>query len=232
MSQYDSLKEQVFQANISLSRAGVIIYNFGNVSGINREQGVFAIKPSGVMYEALKPEDIVVLDLEGNVIEGTLRPSSDTKTHLELYKNFASIGGVVHTHSTYAVSWAQAGRSIPVYGTTHADQTHLDIPCTDFMDDDQIKGDYEQETGRQILRAFENLSPEEVQMVLVAGHGPFTWGETPEKAVVNAVVLESLAKMAYLTEQINPHTSRLKESLIQKHYLRKHGPGAYYGQEK
>ena len=232
MSVYNELKTCVYESNMQLSCQGVVIYNFGNVSGIDREQGVFGIKPSGVDYKALKPEDIVVLDLNGVVVEGSLRPSSDTKTHLELYKNFANIGGIVHTHSTYAVSWAQAARPIPIYGTTHADQTHLDIPCTEFMSDERIQGDYEEETGRQILKAFQNLSYEEVQMVLVAGHGPFTWGESPEKAVVNAVVLESLAKMALLTEQINPHSKRLKEPLIQKHYQRKHGSDAYYGQEQ
>ena len=215
---------------MELPRQGVVIYNFGNVSGIDRERGAIAIKPSGVPYDVLKPEDMVTLDLEGHVIEGDLTPSSDTKTHLVLYNNFPNIGGVVHTHSTYAVSWAQAARPIPVYGTTHADQTHLDIPCTEFMTNEMIQGDYEQETGRQILAAFENISYEEVQMVLVAGHGPFTWGVTPEKAVFNAVVLESLAQMALLTEQINPQVGRLKQSLIQKHYQRKHGPDAYYGQ--
>ena len=215
---------------MELPRQGVVIYNFGNVSGIDRERGVIAIKPSGVLYDALKAEDMVILDLEGHVIEGDLTPSSDTKTHLVLYNNFPNIGGVVHTHSTYAVSWAQAARPIPVYGTTHADQTHLDIPCTEFMTDEMIQGDYEQETGRQILKVFENISYKEVQMVLVAGHGPFTWGVTPEKAVFNAVVLESLAQMALLTEQLNPQVGRLKQSLIQKHYQRKHGPDAYYGQ--
>ena len=215
---------------MELPRQGVVIYNFGNVSGIDRERGVIAIKPSGVLYDALKAEDMVILDLEGHVIEGDLTPSSDTKTHLVLYNNFPNIGGVVHTHSTYAVSWAQAARPIPVYGTTHADQTHLDIPCTEFMTYEMIQDDYEEETGRQILKAFENISYKEVQMVLVAGHGPFTWGVTPEKAVFNAVVLESLAQMALLTEQINPQVGRLKQSLIQKHYQRKHGPDAYYGQ--
>jgi len=215
---------------MELPRQGVVIYNFGNVSGIDRERGVIAIKPSGVLYDALKAEDMVILDLEGHVIEGDLKPSSDTKTHLVLYNNFPSIGGVVHTHSTYAVSWAQAARPIPVYGTTHADQTDLDIPCTEFMTYEMIQDDYEEETGRQILKAFENISYKEVQMVLVAGHGPFTWGVTPEKAVFNAVVLESLAQMALLTEQLNPQVGRLKQSLIQKHYQRKHGPHAYYGQ--
>lgn len=230
MSKYDDIKYRVYQANMELPRQGVVIYNFGNVSAIDRELGIIAIKPSGVMYDDLNVEDMVILDLTGTVVDGALRPSSDTKTHLVLYKGFPSIGGVVHTHSTYAVSWSQAARSVPVYGTTHADQTHLDIPCTDFMSDAMIQGDYEEQTGLQIVKTFEKLSYEQVQMVLVAGHGPFTWGETPEKAVFNAVVLEALAHMAYLTEQINPQVTRLKESLIQKHYMRKHGPNAYYGQ--
>jgi len=230
MTGFSKIKHRIYKANMELPRQGVVIYNFGNVSGIDREAGVIAIKPSGVMYDDLRSEDIVILDLAGNVIEGDLKPSSDTKTHLLLYNNFPNIGGVVHTHSTFAVSWSQAARPIPVYGTTHADQTHLDIPCTEFMTDEMIQGDYEEETGRQILKTFENISYKEVQMVLVAGHGPFTWGATPEKAVFNAVVLEALAEMALRTEQINPNVERLKESLIQKHYQRKHGPGAYYGQ--
>ena len=231
MKKFDAIKKRVYETNMELPRQGVVIYNFGNVSAIDREEGIVAIKPSGIMYEALRAEDMVVLDLAGNVIEGELNPSSDTKTHLVLYNNFPDIGGVVHTHSTFAVSWSQAARPLPVYGTTHADQTHLDIPCTEFMSDEMIQGDYEEETGHQILKAFENISYKEVQMVLVAGHGPFTWGATPEKAVFNAVVLEALAEMAILTEQINPNVTRLKESLIQKHYLRKHGPDAYYGQK-
>ena len=230
MRNFSDLKSRVYNANMELPRQSVVIYNFGNVSGIDRERGVFAIKPSGVLYDKLTPEDIVILDMDGKVIEGNLNPSSDTKTHLVLYKHFPNIGGVVHTHSTYAVSWAQACRSIPVYGTTHADQTHLDIPCTQVMADDKIGGDYEEQSGLQILEAFESLSYEEMQMVLVAGHGPFTWGATPEKAVFNAVVMESLAHMALLTEQINPDVGRLKETLIQKHYQRKYGTNAYYGQ--
>ena len=232
MSKYDDIKQRVYDANMELPRQGVVIYNFGNVSAVDRDEGIVAIKPSGVMYDVLKADDMVILDLAGNIIEGELKPSSDTKTHLVLYSKFPTIGGIVHTHSTYAVSWSQAARSIPVYGTTHADQTHLDIPCTAFMSDDMIRGDYEEKTGHQIVKTFANLSYEEVQMVLVAGHGPFTWGETPEKAVFNAVVLEALAKMALLTELIHPNVARLKESLIQKHYQRKHGPNAYYGQGK
>ncbi len=227
---YEELKHRVYEANMELPRAGVVIYNFGNVSAIDRERGVIAIKPSGVMYEDLEPEDIVIVDLDGRVVEGRLKPSSDTKTHLVLYRHFPNIGGVVHTHSTYAVTWAQACRSIPVYGTTHADHLHLDIPVTELMSDEAIALDYEEETGLQIVKTFEHISPDEVPMVLVAGHGPFAWGPTPEKAVYHAVILEELAKLALLTEQVNPQTPRLKEALIQKHYQRKHGPNAYYGQ--
>ncbi|MDZ7291913.1 MAG: L-ribulose-5-phosphate 4-epimerase [candidate division KSB1 bacterium] len=230
MSKYDELKHRVYECNMALPKHGIVIHTFGNASGIDREQGLIAIKPSGVLYEVLKPEDIVIVDLDGRVVEGTLKPSSDTKTHLVLYKAFPKIGGVVHTHSTYAVAWAQAAKPIPVLGTTHADHTHLDIPCTAFMADDKIQNDYELETGNQIVTTFANISYEEVEMVLVAGHGPFTWGKTPEKAVYNSVILEELAKMALLTLQINPKTPRLKEALIRKHYQRKHGPGAYYGQ--
>ena len=230
MSSLKELKERVYEANMELSRKELVIRTFGNVSGIDRGRELIAIKPSGVPYGELSPEHIVLVDLEGTVVEGGLNPSSDTKTHAVLYRNFSTIGGVVHTHSPYAVSWAQAGRKIPVYGTTHADQTHLDIPCTPLMSDEQIKGDYEHETGLQIIRTFEHLSYEQVEMVLVGGHGPFTWGVTAEKAVFNAVILEALAEMALLTEQINPQAKRLKQSLINKHYQRKHGPNAYYGQ--
>lgn len=230
MSRYNDLKHRVYDANMELPRAGVVIYNFGNVSAIDREAGVIAIKPSGVMYDVLKPEDIVIVDLDGRVIEGALSPSSDTRTHLVLYRHFSTIGGVVHTHSTYAVAWAQACRAIPVYGTTHADHLHLDIPVTELMADDAVERDYEEETGMQIVKTFEHISPDEAPMVLVAGHGPFTWGKTPEKAVYHAVILEELAKMALFSEQLSPGLPRLKESLIQKHYLRKHGPNAYYGQ--
>ena len=232
MSKYDEIKQRVYTCNLELPKRGVVIYNFGNVSAIDREEGIIAIKPSGVMYDVLKAEDIVVLDLDGKVVEGKLNPSSDTQTHLVLYNAFPHIGGVVHTHSTYAVSWAQAARPIPILGTTHADHLHVDIPCTDFMSDAMIERDYEIETGHQILKAFENLSYEEIEMVLVAGHGPFTWGKTVEKAVYNCVVLEELAKLALFTEQINRDVPRLKESLIQKHYQRKHGPDSYYGQRR
>jgi L-ribulose-5-phosphate 4-epimerase len=224
------LKEITWRCNLEIPKHGLAIYTFGNVSAIDRERGVFAIKPSGVPYENLKPEDMVVVDLDGRVVEGSLNPSSDTKTHLGLYKAFPKIGGIAHTHSTHATAWAQAAKPIPVLGTTHADHLHLDVPCTEFMADDRIQNDYEVETGNQILKTFEKFSYEEVEMVLVAGHGPFTWGKTAEKAVYNSVVLEELARMALLTMQINPKARRLKDALIQKHYQRKHGPDAYYGQ--
>lgn len=231
MGKFDALKEQAYQCNLDLPKYGLVLFTFGNVSAIDRDAGVFAIKPSGVDYDALKPADMVVLNMEGDVVEGKMNPSSDTKTHLVLYKEFPNIGGVVHTHSTYATAWAQAVRSMPIYGTTHADHLHRDIPCTPMMADSRIKGDYEVETGHQILNTFKQLNPDEVSMVLVAGHGPFTWGKTAEKAVYNAVVLEELAKMAILTEQVNPQVTRIKDSLIQKHYQRKHGPDATYGQK-
>ena len=229
---YDSLREECFEANMELPRLGLVLYNFGNVSCIDRQAGVFAIKPSGIVYEALAPKDIVIVDLDGKVVDGTLRPSSDTNTHLELYKAFPAIGGVVHTHSTFAVGWAQAARAVPLYGTTHADHLATDIPYTDFMPDECIQNDYETETGRQIIEFFREhgLDPSEIPMVLVAGHGPFTWGATAAKAVFHARVLEELCKMAFLTEAINPDVHRLKDSLIQKHYNRKHGKDAYYGQ--
>lgn len=216
---------------MELPKKKLVVYTFGNVSAIDREKGVFAIKPSGVPYDELKPEDMVVVDFENRVIEGKLRYSSDTKTHTILYKNFPEIGGIVHTHSTYSVAWAQAVKPIPIFGTTHADHMPVDIPCTKIMSDKMIQGDYEVETGNQIIELFKNYSYTEVEMVLVACHGPFTWGKTPEKAVYNSVVLEELAKMALFTLQINPNSVRLKKSLIDKHYKRKHGKNAYYGQK-
>jgi L-ribulose-5-phosphate 4-epimerase len=230
MSKYNEIKQRVYQCNMELPKNEIVIYNFGNVSAVDRKEGIIAIKPSGIMYNELTSEDIVIVDLNGNVMEGTLNPSSDTKTHLVLYNNFPDIGGIVHTHSTYAVAWAQAAKPITILGTTHADHLHLDIPCTEFMTDGMIQGDYEVETGNQILKIFETISYEEIEMVLVAGHGPFTWGKSAEKAVYNSVILEELAEIAFLTYQINPQISRLKETLIQKHYFRKHGPNAYYGQ--
>lgn len=218
---------------MEIPRESLAIVTFGNVSGIDRNAGVIGIKPSGVPYHRLKIEDIVILDLDNTVIEGTMRPSSDTATHIVLYKNFPTIGGVCHTHSTYAVAWAQAMREIPNMGTTHADHMVSAVPVTEVISDEMIEGDYELETGNQILDVFRKqlLSPEEVEMVLVACHGPFTWGKDPGKAVYNAVVLEEMAKMAFLTLQIDPGTPAIKQSLIDKHYFRKHGKNAYYGQD-
>ncbi|KAA0992003.1 L-ribulose-5-phosphate 4-epimerase [Dyadobacter aurulentus] len=233
MSKYTYLKEQVYEANMEIPREELAIVTFGNVSGIDRAEGVVAIKPSGIPYHRLRPADIVIVDLDNKVIEGTMRPSSDTKTHTLLYKNFPSIGGVCHTHSTYAVAWAQAIRPIPNLGTTHADHLTAAIPVTEVMSDEMIQGNYELETGNQILDLFaaQQLSYEEVEMVLVACHGPFTWGKDPAKAIYNSVVLEEIARMAYLTLQINPLAGTIKQSLIDKHYFRKHGKNAYYGQE-
>jgi len=230
MNSYKELKELVWKYNLQLPQHGLVTFTFGNVSAVDRGKGVFAIKPSGVFYDVLRPDDIVIVDLENNVVEGKLRPSSDTRTHSALYRNFKEIGAVCHTHSTYATAWAQAKRSIPVFGTTHADHLAEDIPCTKVMSDDKISGNYEEETGNQILQTFEKLSYLEVEMVLVSCHGPYTWGKTAEKAVYNSVILEELAKMAMFTLNIDPNTPRLKKPLIDKHYLRKHGKNAYYGQ--
>lgn len=231
MSSLKELKERVWRCNKELPQLGLVIRVFGNVSGIDREKGFVAIKPSGVMYDDLTVENIVVVDLDDRIVEGKLRPSSDTKTHTYLYRAFPEIGGVVHTHSTYAVAWAQAMKPIPVMGTTHADLLETDVPCTGLMSDEMIAGDYEKETGKQIVNAFASLSYKEIPMVLVGGHGPFTWGETPEKALYHSEMLEELAKMAALTLQINPSTPRLKKPLVDKHFKRKHGPDSYYGQE-
>ena len=232
MSKYIELKEQVYEANMEIPRENLAIVTFGNVSGIDRNAGVIGIKPSGVPYHKLKVEDIVILDLDNRVIEGAMRPSSDTKTHTLLYKNFPLIGGVCHTHSTYAVAWAQAMMSIPNLGTTHADHLTTSVPVTEVMTDEMIQRDYELETGNQILDLFGAgaLNYEETEMVLVACHGPFTWGKDPAKAIYNSIVLEEIAKMAYLTRNINPSVQPIKQSLIDKHYFRKHGKDAYYGQ--
>jgi len=229
---YQPIQQAAYEANRQLPQLGLVLFTFGNVSVIDRELGVFAIKPSGVAYEELSPEKMVIVDLEGNTVAGDLRPSSDTLTHAVLYKHWPKIGSIVHTHSTYATAWAQSQRDIPVYGTTHADHTTADIPCAQPMSDTMIKGNYEYETGIQIINCFKEkgLNYEEVEMMLVGNHAPFTWGSTPAKAVYNSAVLENLAKMAWLTEQINPQAPRLKEALIQKHYERKHGPDSYYGQ--
>ncbi len=229
---YQTLKEICYEANMQLPRLGLVLFTFGNVSAVDREQAVFAIKPSGVPYDKLTVADIVICDYDARVVAGSLRPSSDTKTHALLYKTWDHIGGIVHTHSTYAVAWAQAGMDIPVLGTTHADHTHHDIPCAPPLTEAMIQGDYEHETGHQIVDCFgqRGLLPAEVEMVLLPNHGPFTWGNTPEKAVYNAAVLEEIARMAYLTQQINSEAPRLNDALRLKHYTRKHGRDAYYGQ--
>ena len=232
MKQYQHIREAAYQANMELPRLNLVIFTFGNVSAADRELGVFAIKPSGVPYAELTAAKMVVVDFDGEVVEGDLRPSSDTKTHAVLYKHWEDIDGICHTHSTYATSWAQAQRDIPIYGTTHADHKTVDIPCASPMHDDMIKGDYEYQTGLQIVNCLleRGLDYHEVEMILVGNHAPFTWAKTANKAVYNSAVLESIAQMAYLTEQINPESKRLKDSLIKKHYERKHGPGSYYGQ--
>ncbi|WP_209329020.1 L-ribulose-5-phosphate 4-epimerase [Lunatimonas salinarum] len=232
MGSYKQLREACYEANMELPKMDLVVYTFGNVSSVDREKGVFAIKPSGVPYEKLKPEDIVVVDFENRIVAGAMRPSSDTKTHAFLYKNWEDIGGICHTHSTYSVAWAQSQLDIPLLGTTHADHNTSDIPCAPPMADELIAGDYEHNTGRQIVDCFasKKLSYREVEMVLIGNHGPFTWGKDAAKAVYNSRVLEEIAKMAYLTLQINPNAPRLKDSLVRKHYDRKHGKDAYYGQ--
>jgi L-ribulose-5-phosphate 4-epimerase len=229
-SSYRELKEKAWQANMEIPRRGLAIYTFGNVSAFDAERAVFAIKPSGVAYESLSAADMVVVDLAAKVLEGTMRPSSDTKTHAALYRAFEGIGGIVHTHSTYASAWAQARLAIPLYGTTHADHLGEDVPCTELMTAEAVGGDYEAETGRQIVECFRTRDPHQTPMVLVAGHGPFAWGETADKAVYHAVVLEELAKMASITRALDPGAGRLPDYLVRKHFERKHGKKAYYGQ--
>lgn len=231
-SKYKDLKQECYEANMQLQALGLVVYTFGNVSAVDRNNGVFAIKPSGVPYEVLKPEDMVILDFDNNIIEGTMRPSSDTKTHSFLYKHWENIGGIAHTHATYSCAWAQSQLDIPIFGTTHADHLTSDIPCAPPMSDDLIQGNYEHNTGIQIIDCFKNkgLSYEEVEMILIGNHGPFAWGKNAAKAVYNSKVLEVVAEMAYLTRQINPNAPRLKDSLIKKHYERKHGKNSYYGQ--
>ncbi|WP_443938895.1 L-ribulose-5-phosphate 4-epimerase [Pedobacter sp. MW01-1-1] len=233
MSHYNDIKEQAYLANMQLPKLNLVLFTFGNVSAADRSKGVFAIKPSGVPYEDLSVEKMVIVDFDGNTVEGSLRPSSDTKTHAVLYKHWSDINGIVHTHSTYATAWAQAQKAIPIYGTTHADHLTVDIPCAPPMADEMIKGNYEYETGFQIMNHFKELglSHKEVEMILVGNHAPFTWGKTAEKAVYNSAVLEAVAQMALLTQQINLQAPKLKDSLIEKHYERKHGGNAYYGQE-
>lgn len=232
MSIYQDIKEKAYQANMQLPRLGLVLFTFGNASATDRAKGVFAIKPSGVAYEELSPEKMVIVDFEGHTVEGDLRPSSDTLTHAVLYKHWEEIGGIVHTHSTYGTAWAQSQRAIPIYGTTHADHLTVDIPCAPPMQDDRIEGNYEYETGFQIMNHFkaEGLSYKEVEMVLVGNHAPFTWGKTAAKAVYNSAVLEEVGRMALLTEQIRKDVPKLKDALIKKHYDRKHGADAYYGQ--
>jgi len=230
-SPYQELKERVFSANQEVPKRGLAIYTFGNVSALDAARGVMAIKPSGVPYEKLSADDLVVLDLEGKVVEGKLRPSSDTPTHLVLYRAWNGIGGIVHTHSSYATGWAQARLPIPIYGTTHADHLADDVPCTRVMSDEAVERDYEVETGKQILECFGRRDPLHTPMVLVAGHGAFAWGATPESAVYNAAVLEELAHMAFVTRTLDPTAARLSERLIRKHFERKHGKNAYYGQK-
>ena len=229
----EELKERVLKENLELDKRGLVTYTWGNVSAIDREKGLIVIKPSGVKYEDMKAEDMVVVDLEGNVVEGKYRPSSDTATHIELYKKYTELGGVVHTHSTFATSWAQACNDIPAYGTTHADYFYGDIPCTRRLTEEEITRDYETETGKVIIETIEarKIKAIEVPGIVVASHGPFTWGKTPEEAVYNAVVLEEVAKMAYYTSSINPRIRQADKYLQDKHYLRKHGANAYYGQK-
>ena len=225
------LRKKVLDANLELVRQGLVIYTWGNVSGIDREKGWVVIKPSGVEYGEMTADDLVIVDLDGKVVEGTLRPSSDTPTHLELYKAFPAIGGVVHTHSTYAVAWAPAGRDIPSLGTTHADYFHGPVPCTGDLSAEQVAGAYEAETGRLIAETFRGRNAVETPGVLVRNHGPFTWGKDPAEAVYHARVLEEVARMAKLTLELNP-AAAIPKILEDKHFLRKHGPGAYYGQTK
>ena len=235
----EELKEKVCKANLELVRHGLVLFTWGNASAIDRPSGLVVIKPSGVSYDDMKPSDMVVVDLEGKVVEGNLRPSSDTPTHVVLYKAFPGIGGVVHTHSTYATAWAQAGRNIPNIGTTHADYFHDDIPCTRDMRKAEVFGEYEKETGNVIVERFRNIDPNDTPGVLVRNHGPFTWGTDVLNAVHNAVVLEEVAKMAFISSTLQlptldviEHVPSMNKHLIEKHYSRKHGPRAYYGQSK
>jgi len=226
----EALREEVLDANLELVRRGLVLYTFGNVSGISRKDGLIAIKPSGVPYESMKAQDIVIADMEGRVVEGSLRPSSDLATHVELYKRFPKAGGVAHTHSEFATAWAQARRPIPCFGTTHADYFHGPIPVTPNLTPEEISGDYEKNTGLVICRLFDTLGTDEIQAVLVAGHAPFCWGKSASDASHNAVILESVARMAYYTVGIAGDATPISRELHDKHYLRKHGKNAYYGQ--
>lgn len=226
----DKLKQEVYEANMELPRRGLITFTWGNVSGIDREKGLFVIKPSGVDYDELKPTDMVVMDLEGNKVEGEMNPSSDTATHLELYRFFKEIGGIVHTHSPHATAWAQAGRALPCYGTTHADYFYGEIPCARNLTAEEIGEGYERNTGRVIIETFEHRNPSYIPAVLCKNHGPFAWGKDAAESVRNAVVLEEIARMNYMTEVINPKSEPAPKSMQDKHFMRKHGPDAYYGQ--
>jgi L-ribulose-5-phosphate 4-epimerase len=228
----EALRSAVLEANLELVRRGLILYTFGNASGIDRESGLVAIKPSGVPYEELKPADLVVTDLQGKIVEGSLRPSSDLGTHLLLYRAFPAIGGVVHTHSEFATAWAQAGREIPAYGTTHADYFYGPVPVTEELTEQEVGGDYVLNTGHAIVRRFEKLDPLAVPAVLVAGHAPFCWGVAAADAVHNAVVLEAVARMAYYTSTLNAACPGVAQHLLDRHYFRKHGAGKTYGQER
>ena len=230
----EQLKQEVYEANMLLPKHGLVTFTWGNVSGIDREKGLFVIKPSGVEYDKLTPEDMVVVDLQGNKVEGKYNPSSDTPTHLEFYKAFPNVGGVTHTHSTFATAWAQAGRSIPFYGTTHADYFYGDIPCARSLTKEEIEGEYEKNTGLAIIEKFKNdkLDPIEVPGVLIQSHGVFAFGKDGANSVYNATVIEEVAKMATITEAVNPNVQRADKFMMDKHYLRKHGKNAYYGQKK
>ena len=229
----EALKKAVYEANMELPRRGLVTYTWGNVSGIDRETGLVVIKPSGVDYDSLTAEDLVVLNLDGEVVEGKLNPSSDTKTHIELYKAFPQLGGIVHTHSPYAVAWAQAGEAIPCYGTTHADYFYGPIPCARHLTQEELDEDYEKNTGKVIIEEFAkgNIDPVAVPAVICHSHGPFTWGKSPAQAVYHAVVLEEVAKMAAFTRTVNPGAAPAPQHVLDKHYMRKHGPNAYYGQK-
>ena len=228
----EQLKLEVYEANMELPRRNLVTYTWGNVSGIDREKGLFVIKPSGVDYDKLRPEDLVVMDLKGNKIEGSLNPSSDTKTHVVLYNEFPEIGGIVHTHSPYAVGWAQAGRDIPAYGTTHADYFYGPVPCARTLTQEEIEEDYELNTGKVIVETFRQrgINPKYVPAVICRNHGPFTWGKNAAEAVYHSVVLEEVSKMNLFTETINPKVGPAPSYLMDKHFMRKHGPNAYYGQ--
>ena len=228
----EKLKEQVYLANMELPKRGLVTYTWGNVSGIDREKGLFVIKPSGVDYDLLKPDDMVVMDLQGNKVEGELNPSSDTKTHLVLYNAFPGIGGIVHTHSPYAVAWAQAGEDLPCYGTTHADYLYGSVPCARHLTQEELDEDYERNTGITIVETFRErgIDPKAVPAVLCYSHGPFTWGKDADQAVYHSVVLEECAKMGIFTRVLNPHAAPAPQRMLDKHYLRKHGKNAYYGQ--